>query len=186
MRDKYRDIIANASKKDVPFDAKMIEERIPPIRLKKEGENTGEYFNYVFDLIDTAMHESEIGRIIDVERSPVFKIWKLSGSKIPLTIEQVSEIHKCIRQIELIKNSLTQRPGFFHKLCFYYIWTSWEEGKDWNAIYEKVNAIQPFQSKNKETGMIETTDKYDAIRTMKKMPKRFEWEKGANKNYKQR
>lgn len=33
MRDKYRALFDNAFNKDIPFDAKMIEERIPSIRF---------------------------------------------------------------------------------------------------------------------------------------------------------
>ena len=157
--------------KPVILDDKLIEEKIPSIRIQGENETTPEYFNYVFDLIEHHMFdESPKGRIYDADRSPVIKIWKMSANPNPMDLEDVSKMHKWIKQIGLIKKSLSQRGTIVHKVAFYFIWSKYEEGKTWNYIYDEVASELELKG-----------DRANTIRAWKKYPKLFGWERGANK-----
>ena len=153
------------------LDDKLVEEKIPNIRMQGENETTPEYFNYVFDVIEDRMFdESPRGRIVDVDRSPVVKIWKMSVRPYPMHLEDVSKMHKWIKQIGLIKKSLSQRGTIIHKVAFYYIWTRYEEGKTWNFIYDQV--ATKFELKG---------DRQNTIRAWKKYPKTFGWSRVSTK-----
>ena len=153
------------------LDDKLVEEKIPNIRMQGENETTPEYFNYVFDVIEDRMFdESPRGRIVDVDRSPVVKIWKMSVRPYPMDLEDVSKMHKWIKQISLIKKSLSQRSTTIHKVAFYYIWSRYEEGKTWNFIYDQV--ATKFELKG---------DRENTIRAWKKYPKTFGWSRVSTK-----
>ena len=153
------------------LDDKLVEEKIPSIRMQGENETTPEYFNYVFDLIEHHMFdESPKGRIYDFNRSPVVKIWKMSVRPYPMDLEDVSKMHKWIKQISLIKKSLSQRSTTIHKVAFYYIWSRYEEGKTWNFIYDQV--ATKFELKG---------DRENTIRAWKKYPKTFGWSRVSTK-----
>ena len=153
------------------LDDKLVEEKIPNIRMQGENETTPEYFNYVFDVIEDRMFdESPRGRIIDVDRSPVVKIWKMSVRPYPMHLEDVSKMHKWIKQIGLIKKSLSQRGTIIHKVAFYYIWSRYEEGKTWNYIYDQVATILELKG-----------DRENTIRAWKKYPKTFGWSRVSTK-----
>ena len=153
------------------LDDKLVEEKIPNIRMQGENETTPEYFNYVFDVIEDRMFdESPRGRIVDVDRSPVVKIWKMSVRPYPMHLEDVSKMHKWIKQISLIQKSLSQRSTIIHKVAFYYIWSRYEEGKTWNFIYDQV--ATKFELKG---------DRENTIRAWKKYPKTFGWSRVSTK-----
>ena len=152
----------------LPPNTKLVEELVPKIRLQLDSETTPQYLNYIFDTIEEALFK-EFSIIGDMDRSPVVKLWKMSGNPNPFDLEDVSHIHKLIKQITLIQNSLRSRIGLQHKRNFYLIWRLYEEGKSWNEIYEITNKLEPY-----------TMDRDNTIRNLKKYPKNFSWERKPN------
>ena len=140
----------------LPPNTKLVEELVPKIRLQLDSETTPQYLNYIFDTIEEALFK-EFSIIGDMDRSPVVKLWKMSGNPNPFDLEDVSHIHKLIKQITLIQNSLRSRIGLQHKRNFYLIWRLYEEGKSWNEIYEITNKLEPY-----------TMDRDNTIRNLKK------------------
>ena len=153
----------------LPPNTKLVEELVPKIRLQLDSETTPQYLNYIFDTIEEALFNKEFSIIADSDRSPVLKIWKMSANPNPFDLEDVSNIHKLIKQIVLIQNSLKSRIGYRHKRNFYLIWRLYEEGKSWDDIYEITNKLVPYEG-----------DKSNIIRNLKKYPKNFSWERKPN------
>ena len=68
-----------------PNNIKLVEELVPRIRPMQDGETTPEYLNYISDVIDGSLFNNELG-LIDMERSPVFKIWKMFAKPEPFKV----------------------------------------------------------------------------------------------------
>lgn len=153
----------------LPFNTKLVEELIPKIRLQLDSETTPQYLNYIFDTIEESLFGDEFSIVGDMDRSPVVKLWKMSGNPNPFDLEDVSNIHKLIKQITLIQNSLKSIIGLQHKRNFYLIWRLYEEDKSWNEIYEITNKLEPY-----------IMDRDNIIRNLKKYPKNFMWDRKPN------
>ena len=171
MRDKYKNLFDSATDKNaVIVDDVLVEELIPVIRIQMEGETTPEYFNYVFDLINESLFVNPVkGRMIDLERSPVFKIWRMSANPNPMGLDDVSNMFRWIKQIELIKRSASQKDSFIHKVAFYFIWSLYDQGKSWEVIFDTVTTKLEVKG-----------DRLDVLRNWRKYPKTFGWKRGAN------
>lgn len=150
----------------LPSNTKLVEELIPKIRLQLDSETTPQYLNYIFDTIEESLFGDKFSIVGDMDRSPVVKLWKISGNPNPFDLEDVSNIYKLIKQITLIQNSLRSIIGLQHKRNFYLIWRLYEEGKSWNEIYEITNKLVPYEG-----------GKATIIRNLKKYPKSFSWER---------
>jgi hypothetical protein len=147
----------------------LVEELVPRIRPKEDGETTPEYLNHIFKTIEDSMFYKEgetAFSYINMERSPVFKIWKMSAKPDPFDLDDITNIFSWLKEIEKIQNSLKQRIGTKRKACFYITWKMYEEGKSFKEIYERTHAIEPY-----------TNEPRDAIKNIKTLVKNFGWKR---------
>ena len=152
-----------------PNNIKLVEELVPRIRPMQDGETTPEYLNYINSVIDGSLFNNELG-LIDMERSPVFKLWKMFAKPEPFTVDEVTQIFSWIKEVEKIQNSLKQRIGTNRKKCFYIIWKMYEEGKSYKEIYDVTHKIAEYKN-----------DPRDAIKNIKNLVKNFGWKRKTNK-----
>ena len=148
-----------------PNNIKLVEELVPRIRPMQDGETTPEYLNYINSVIDGSLFSNELG-LIDMERSPVFKLWKMFAKPEPFNVDEVTQIFSWIKEVEKIQNSLKQRIGTKRKKSFYIIWKLYEEGKSYKEIYDVTHAIEPYPN-----------DPRDAIKNIKNLVKNFGWKR---------
>ena len=148
-----------------PNNINLVEELVPRIRPKKDGETTPEYLNYINSIIDGSLFNNELG-LIDMERSPVFKLWKIFAKPEPFNVDEVTQIFSWIKEVEKIQNSLKQRIGTNRKKCFYIIWKMYEEGKSYKEIYDVTHKISEYKN-----------DPRDAIKNIKTLVKNFGWKR---------
>ena len=148
-----------------PDNIKLVEELVPRIRPMQDGETTPEYLNYISGVIDNSLFNTELG-LIDMERSPVFKLWKIFSKPEPFNVDEVTQIFSWIKEVEKIQNSLKQRIGTNRKKCFYIIWKMYEEGKSYKEIYDVTHKISKYGN-----------DPRDAIKNIKALVKNFGWKR---------
>lgn len=152
----------------MPNNIRLVEELVPRIRPKEDGETTPEYLNHIFQVIEDAMFykEGKEPSYVNMERSPTLKIWKMSAKPEPFDLDDIANIFSWLKEIEKIQNSLKQRIGTKRKSCFYVTWKMYEEGKSFKEIYEVTHAIEPY-----------TNDPRDAIKNIKTLVKNFGWKR---------
>ena len=155
-----------------PNNIRLVEELVPKIRPKENGETTPDYLNHIFKVIEDAMfyEEGKEFSYVNMERSPTLKIWKMSAKPEPFDLDDIANIFSWLKEIEKIQNSLKQRIGTKRKNCFYVTWKMYEEGKSFKEIYEVTHAIEPY-----------TNDPRDAIKNIKNLVKNFGWKRNANR-----
>ena len=150
-------------------DIKLVEELIPKIRPKEDGETTLEYLNHINSVIDS----STVRGLIHMDRSPVYKLKQMfqkesfeKNKPDPFNADEITNIFSWLKEIEKIQNSLKQRIGLDRKECFYITWKMYEDGKSYKEIYEATNSIAPY-----------TNDPRDAIKNIKTLVKNFGWKR---------
>ena len=153
----------------MPDNIKLVEELVPKIRPKEDGETTPEYLNHIFKVIEDAMFGKEFS-YINMERSPTLRIWKMSAKPEAFDLDDIANIFSWLKEIEKIQNSLKQRIGTKRKNCFYVTWKMYEEGHSFKDIYEVTNKISKWDN-----------DPRDAIKNIKNLVKNFGWKRNANR-----
>ena len=155
----------------------LIEEVIPNLKDRSEFDATPDWLNYIIDTIESSIKEASgeykvkdgTTLFVDTMCSPVHIIRQIFKNNKPLSLEDIKEIEKQVRNIQIIKNSFYQRETTPEKLNFYTCWSLYQHGASWNKIYELSDANYAWNSHNKD----------NVIRKLKRWSKNLGWERNS-------
>ena len=153
----------------MPEPITMIEAVIPRLKDKSEFETTPDWLNYVIDTINDSSNESAktITLFVNKDVSPVHQIRKIFKNNKPLSLRDIKNVERHVRNIKRVQTSLCQRGTTADKLNFYMCWSLYEKGVSWNKIYDITDTNCSWDSDNKD----------NVIRKLKRMKTRFQWER---------
>ena len=153
----------------MPEPITMIEAVIPRLKDKSEFETTPDWLNYVIDTINDSANESAktITLFVNKDVSPVHQIRKIFKNNKPLSLRDIKNVERHVRNIRRVQTSLCQRGTTADKLNFYMFWSLYEKGVSWNKIYDITDKNCSWDSDNKD----------NVIRKLKRMKTRFQWER---------
>ena len=153
----------------MPEPITMIEAVIPRLKDKSEFETTPDWLNYVIDTINDSANESAktITLFVNKDVSPVHQIKKIFKNNKPLSLRDIKNVERHVRNIKRVQTSLCQRGTTADKLNFYMCWSLYEKGVSWNKIYDITDKNCSWDSDNKD----------NVIRKLKRMKTRFQWER---------
>lgn len=153
----------------MPEPITMIEAVIPRLKDKSEFETTPDWLNYVIDTINDSANESAktITLFVNKDVSPVYQIRKIFKNNKPLSLRDIKNVERHVRNIKRVQTSLCQRGTTADKLNFYMCWSLYEKGVSWNKIYDITDKNCSWDSDNKD----------NVIRKLKRMKTRFQWER---------
>ena len=153
----------------MPEPITMIEAVIPRLKDKSEFETTPDWLNYVIDTINDSANESAktITLFVNKDVSPVHQIRKIFKNNKPLSLRDIKNVERHVRNIKRVQTSLCQRGTTADKLNFYMCWSLYEKGVSWNKIYDITDKNCSWDSDNKD----------NVIRKLKRMKTRFQWER---------
>lgn len=153
----------------MPEPITMIEAVIPRLKDKSEFETTPDWLNYVIDTINDSANESTktITLFVNKDVSPVHQIKKIFKNNKPLSLRDIKNVERHVRNIKRVQTSLCQRGTTADKLNFYMCWSLYEKGVSWNKIYDITDKNCSWDSDNKD----------NVIRKLKRMKTRFQWER---------
>ena len=91
----------------------LIEEIIPKLKDRSEFDATPDWLNYIIDTIESSIKEASgeykvnegTTLFVDAMCSPVNIIRQIFKNNKPLSLEDIKEIEKQVRNIQIIKNS---------------------------------------------------------------------------------
>ena len=155
----------------------LIEEIIPKLKDRSEFDATPDWLNYIIDTIESSIKEASgeykvnegTTLFVDAMCSPVNIIRQIFKNNKPLSLEDIKEIEKQVRNIQIIKNSFYQRETTPEKLNLYTCWSFYQHGASWNKIYELSDANYAWNSDNKD----------NVIRKLKRWSKNLGWERNS-------
>ena len=155
----------------------LIEEIIPKLKDRSEFDATPDWLNYIIYTIESSIKEASgeykvnegTTLFVDAMCSPVNIIRQIFKNNKPLSLEDIKEIEKQVRNIQIIKNSFYQRETTPEKLNLYTCWSLYQHGASWNKIYELSDANYAWNSDNKD----------NVIRKLKRWSKNLGWERNS-------
>ena len=147
----------------MPEPITMIEAVIPRLKDQSEFETTPEWLNYVIDTINESVSLNNEVKFVNKEVSPVHQIRKIFKNNKPLSLKDIKNVKRHVRNIKRVQTSLCQRGTTADKLNFYLCWSLYEKGVSWNKIYDITDKNCAWDSDNKD----------NVIRKLKRMKTRF-------------
>lgn len=159
----------------MPEPITMIEAVIPRLKDKSEFETTPVWLNYVIDTITESIDAKRgingkvegVTLFVNKDVSPVHQIRKIFKNNKPLSLRDIKNVERHVRNIKRVQTSLCQRGTTADKLNFYMCWSLYEQGVSWNKIYDITDKNCSWDSDNKD----------NVIRKLKRMKTRFQWER---------
>jgi hypothetical protein len=101
----------------MPEPITMIEAVIPRLKDQSEFETTPEWLNYVIDTINASIDAKKgvygkvegVTLLVNQEVSPVHQIRKIFKNNKPLSLKDIKNVKRHVRNIKRVQTSLCQR-----------------------------------------------------------------------------